>query len=119
MVTIDILSCVVTLYQLKFSSLTKDPKKIINCNPQNKTNLLKELYKRLIVPLYIPVLMLIPYLLILSSKEKINYTKLKFVTFLIGMTTIIFSEGVIRFVSKNLYENLFIFISPIIIFSFL
>ena len=119
MITTDILSCIVTLYQLKFSSLTKDPKKIINCNPQNKTNLLKELYKRLIVPLYIPILMLIPYLLILSSKEKINYTKLKLITFLVGIIIIIFSEGVIRFVSKNLYENLFIFISPIFIFSFL
>ena len=63
--------------------------------------------------------MIVPYFLILSSKEKKNYSKLKIITFLLGIILIILSEGIIRFVSKELIDNLFIFISPIIIFSIL
>jgi lipopolysaccharide export system permease protein len=77
--------------------------------------MLKEFYKRLIIPFYIPILMIVPYFLILSSKERKNYSKLKITTFLIGIVVIIFSEGIIRFVSQELINNLIIFISPLII----
>ena len=77
--------------------------------------MLKELYKRLIVPLYIPILMLVPYFLILSSKEKKNYSKLKITTFLIGILIIILSEGIIKFVSIELTKSILIFITPLII----
>ena len=83
---------------------------------KNKLNMLKELYKRLLVPFYIPILMLVPYLLILSSKEKVNYSKLKILTFIVGVIIIIFSEGIIRFVSRELIDNIFIFLAPLIIF---
>ena len=63
--------------------------------------------------------MLVPYLLVLSSKEKSNYSKLKIFTFVIGTIIIIFSEGIIRFVSQELIDNLFIFIAPLIIFLIL
>ena len=81
--------------------------------------MLKELYKRILIPFYIPILMLVPYLLVLSSKEKSNYSKLKILTFVMGIIIIIFSEGIIRFVSQELIDNLFIFIAPIIIFFIL
>ena len=63
--------------------------------------------------------MLVPYLLILSSKEKPNYKKLKFITFTIGFLIIILSEGIIRFINKELEENVFIFTTPLITFVFL
>ena len=71
------------------------------------------------MPFYIPILMLVPYLIVLSSKEKTNYSKLKIITFLLGTLIIIFSEGIIRFVSQELIDNLFIFLSPLIIFLFI
>ena len=77
--------------------------------------MLKEIYKRLIVPLYIPILMLVPYIMILSSKERINYSRLKLITFLIGIFIIILSEGIIRFISKELGDNIIIFIFPFIL----
>ena len=77
--------------------------------------MLKEIYKRLIVPLYVPILMLVPYIMILSSKEKINYSRLKFLTFLIGVFVIILSEGIIRFISKELSDNIIIFVFPLIL----
>ena len=77
--------------------------------------MIKELYKRLIIPFYIPILMLVPYFLILSSKEKKNYSKLKITTFFIGTILIVLSEGIIRFVSKELIDNIIIFVAPLII----
>ena len=117
--TTDLISCITELYKLKINSYFKESKKkITNCRDGNKLNLLKEFYKRLIVPLYIPLLMLIPYILVLSSKEKNNYIRLKLITFLTGVGIIIFSEGIIRFVSKELLSNLYIFIAPCIILLF-
>ena len=119
MKTFDVITCIVSLYKMKVTFFSKEVNYTINCSENNKINMIKELYKRLLIPFYIPILMLVPYLLILSSKEKANYTKLKILTFLIGLVIIIFSEGVIRFVSIDLLENIFIFVSPLIIFLFL
>ena len=118
MKTSDIIECIVSIYNLKLNIITKEINEIINCESSNRVNLLKELYKRLVIPFYIPILVLIPYLLIFSSKEKKNYSKLKIITFITGIITIIFSEGVIKFLSVNLFENLLIFIAPIILFLF-
>ena len=85
-----------------------------NCREGNNTNLIKEFYKRLIVPLYIPILMLVPYILIFSSKEKSNYNKMKLFTFIVGVIVIIFSESLIRFITIDIQKNLFIFFIPLI-----
>ena len=116
--TKDIILCISRLYKLKINSLFKKPNKsLVNCTEANNLNLLKEIYKRIIVPFYIPLLMLTPYLLILSSKEKINYSKLKLITFFTGIVIIVMSEGIIRFVSKELMNNIYISITPFVIFA--
>ena len=109
-------SCIINIYDFKFNINKKKINEITNCTENNSINLLKELYKRLIVPIYIPILMLIPYFLILSSKERKDYSKVKIITFLTGIITIIFSESIIRFLSLELSNNLFIFMAPIIFF---
>ena len=112
-----VMSCILFLNKINLSYFKKIQKtKLINCTEGNKINLIKELYKRLVIPFYIPILMLIPYLLILTSKEKSNYNKMKLFSFLTGVFVIIFSEGTIRFVSKELNENIFISIIPFIFF---
>ena len=115
MSTYDVLSCIIFIYKLKINFFSNKGNEIVNCTESNKINMIKELYKRLIIPFYIPILMLVPYFLILSSKEKKNYSKLKITTFFIGIILIVFSEGIIRFVSKELIDNVIIFIAPIII----
>ena len=45
MKTIDILSCLTSIYKLKISLLTKPINSIINCTENNKINMLKEFYK--------------------------------------------------------------------------
>ena len=113
-----VMACILFLNKINLSYFKKIQKtKLINCTEGNKINLIKELYKRLVIPFYIPILMLIPYLLILTSKEKSNYNKMKLFSFLTGVFVIIFSEGTIRFVSKEINENIFISIMPLILFT--
>ena len=71
------------------------------------------MYKRIIIPLYIPVLILISLLLIFRSKENINYQKYRILIFLIGLTTIIISEMSIRLISEDLINNIKFLIIPI------
>ena len=93
--------------------------KIENCSKENQKNIYKELYKRFLIPFYIPLLVLIPFLLILSSKESSKYSKLKIVTFLIGLFFIIFSETTIKIISATYLENLMISLIPFLLLIFL
>ena len=68
--------------------------------------------------MYIPILCLIPFLLIVISKENIQYNKLRLTTFLIGLGLIIFSETTIKFISRITTQNLILIFLPII-FSFI
>ena len=86
-----------------------------NCRLDNIDNIIKELYKRIIIPLYIPVLILISLLLIFKSKENTNYPRYRILIFLIGLSTIIISEMTIRLISENIYNNIKFFIIPIIL----
>jgi lipopolysaccharide export system permease protein len=114
--TVNILRCIISIYDLKYNQTVKENKNILNCTNQNIINILKEFYKRLIVPLYIPILMLVPLILITSSKENANYSKLRIITFIIGLMIIIFSETTIKFISEILKSNIGIIIIPIILF---
>ena len=86
-----------------------------NCRLDNVDNILKELYKRIIIPMYIPVLILISLLLIFKSKENTNYPRYRILIFLIGLSTIIISEMTIRLIREDFFENIKFFIIPIIL----
>jgi len=117
--TLNLLRCIGTLYNLNYGNEKKKYKEIPNCNIKNIQNILKEFYKRLIIPLYIPILTLIPFMLIILSKENSNYNKLKISTFLIGLITVIFSETTIRFISNTIAPNLKITAIPFFLFIIL
>ncbi len=105
--------------QLLNSKKKDGEKKIENCSKENLQNIYKELYKRFLIPFYIPLLVLIPFLLILSSKESSNYSKLKIITFLIGLFFIIFSETTVKIISNIYFKNLLISLIPFFLLIFL
>ena len=107
----DLISCIKFLISSKKNKINP---KIVNCSENNKNNIFKELYKRFIIPFYILALSLIPLLVIISSKENSKYSKLKFMTFLIGLFIIIFSETTIRLISDSIIKNISISILPFI-----
>ncbi len=87
-----------------------------NCSKDTLDNLFQELYKRIVVPLYIPVLILTSMLLIIFTKENKLYQKFRIFIFLSGFSIIILSETLLRFIKSDFYYNLKIILIPIIIF---
>ena len=116
--TIGLIKCYHKLMDLKLLKIDKNFK-IENCRKNNINNILKELYKRIIIPLYIPVLILISLLLIIRSKENTNYPRYRIIIFLIGLFAVIGSEMTIRFLNNNFYQNIKIFIIPLILIMIL
>ena len=112
--TIDLIKCYHNLMNFNFLKIEKNFE-VENCRKDNVNNILKELYKRIIIPLYIPVLILISLLLITKSKENTNYFRYRFLIFLMGLIAIIISEMTIRFIDNDFYKNIKILIIPIIL----
>ncbi len=108
--SLNLIKCIRSLY----SETYKIKFKIENCTNKNLNNINQELYKRFIIPFYIPLLVLIPFLLILSSKENLNFSRIKIVTFLIGLFFIIFSETTIKMISETVSINIIISIMPLV-----
>ena len=107
--------CIKNFYKLEKEIFQLKVKNIENCSYTNMQNIIKEFYKRFVIPIYIPLLSLIPFLLITSSKENTNYNILRLITFLIGLIIIIFSETTIRFISKISIYDISIMIIPILL----
>ena len=113
METLALIKCYHNLMKLNFFKIDKNFE-VENCRLDNVDNIIKELYKRIIIPLYIPVLILISLLLIFKSKENINYTRYRFFIFLIGLSTIIISEMTIRMINEDFLKNIKFFMIPLI-----
>ena len=112
--TLDLIKCYHNLMNLNIFKIDKNFE-VENCKKENISNILKEIYKRVIIPFYIPVLILISLLLILRSKENTNYPRFRFFIFLIGFSTIIISELTIRFINEDFIKNTKFFVIPIIL----
>ena len=101
---------------LMFYKSNKFATDVENCSSKNFYNILKEFYKRFIIPIYIIILSLIPFFLILLSKESQNYNRIRLFTFLVGFAVIIFSETTIKFISSSIIQNIILSIIPIFLF---
>ncbi len=111
--SLNLIKCINNFYSLDKIRFERKSKKMENCTTKNIKNIFKEFYKRFIIPLYIPILCLIPLMLITISKENSTYHKLRLITFLIGLLVIIFSETTIRFISNLTVQNISIISIPI------
>ena len=112
--TSKLFKCYLKLNKWELFNINTKDVVIENCVRENLNNVIKELYKRFIIPFYIPSLMLIILFLILKSKENINYFNYRLFVFLLGLSIIISSEISLRFVKNNVFENLKIFSIPIL-----
>ena len=115
--TFALFSCLNKLYalninffnQIDFSSSSH------NCRKNNLSTIYKELYKRFVIPFYIPVIILITLVLLLKSKEEKNFLKLKYFIFVLNFFIIIFSESITKIVDDTLNKNFLLIILPIIL----
>ena len=115
--TSKLIKCYLKLNNINFLSINTNNVVIENCLPTNLNTVIKELYKRFIIPFYIPPLMLTILFLLLKSKENINYFNYRIFIFLFGLLLIISSEMSLRFIKNNIFENIKIFIIPMILIT--
>jgi lipopolysaccharide export system permease protein len=87
-------------------------KRFNNKNNEQLTNIIGELNDRIIMPLFIPSLVLLACFLIITNKEIINNNLLKIIIFTYGIAIIIISEILLDFSSKKLYGSLFLYVAP-------
>ena len=86
-----------------------------NCQKSLKKKLIEELYKRIILPFFIPLLGIISCFIILKSKNNFNYNYFKFKIFFTGIIIIILSQIFNNLVSKNFYTFIFSISFPFIL----
>ena len=113
--TLKLVDCIKSFLSGKLN-IENNPAITMNCNIRNIDNVFKELYKRHIIPFYIPILIIISLIHIINPKEKVNYTKYRIYIFLSGLFLIIFSETTLRFITESLFYNLNMIAIPISIF---
>jgi lipopolysaccharide export system permease protein len=87
-----------------------------NKNDAQLSNIVGELNDRIVMPLFIPSLVLLACLLIITNKEIINNNFIKLIIFSYGILIIIISEILLDFSSKNINMNLFLYVAPILFF---
>jgi lipopolysaccharide export system permease protein len=117
--SINLIKCVKFLSDKNYKVNLDSQFFIRNCDLNNLPNVLKELYKRFIIPLYIPVIVLVALIIISTSKENVNYNKYKIVIYFLGFFLIIFSETTIRFVQGTLIDNYKLIIIPFVSLIFI
>ena len=112
--TTDLFKCLINLgyYKQIYSETLLE-----NCGEKNLSNIYRELYKRIIIPLYIPIMVLIPLLLILKSKENIKFYKSKILIFVLGIAMIVFSETTLRYVYFLKLNIIISILMPLLILS--
>ena len=111
--SLKLAECTKNYFKFDKENFETNSKNIENCSTENISNIFKELYKRFVIPFYIPLLSLIPFILILTSKESLNFNKVRIFTFLIGLLAIIFSETTIRLVSNKIFQNISLVVIPL------
>ena len=111
--TKNLLACAVLLNKVK------DKKKnyntfynFNNCSLNNLENIYKEIYGRIITPLYCTMLVMISLFLIIKSKHESTFRFYKFKIYAYGFLLILFLEVSLKFIGTNLLHNLFFIILP-------
>jgi lipopolysaccharide export system permease protein len=113
--TKELVLCLLIINNLKKDSDDKVKRDLNNCTLINLENIYKEIYSRLIKPIYIMFLMSISLLLILKSKSDHTFKAQKFRIYFLGFISIIFLESSSTFISIDLIQNLFLSMLPFIL----
>jgi lipopolysaccharide export system permease protein len=104
--TLTLITCMQSIFERKKNN-------IVNC--KSPRNIYKEFFKRVINPLYLPLLILVSLLLILNTKENLKYNRNKYFIFLVGFGIIILSESSLGYVANEIKKNIAIIILPLIL----
>ena len=111
--TVDLINCSLIFNNLKKDIDDKIKNEINNCKISSLEEIYKEVYSRLIKPLYITFLITLSLLLILKSKNDHTFKKYKIKIYFLGFLFIIFLESSSKFISTNILQTMFISVLPL------
>ena len=89
-------------------------KRFNNKTDAQLSNIAGELNDRIVMPLFIPSLVLLACLLIITNKEIINNNFIKLIIFSYGILIIIISEILVDLSSKNINLSFFLYAAPVL-----
>ena len=93
--TFDLISC--------FSKDRQVQRELFRCDKNFLNDIKQELLKRLYKPIYIPLIAIVTCFVIISSRNKMNYIKIRNLIFMFAILVIIFSETSLRYsITSNL-----------------
>tara|TARA_B100001029_G_C15053641_1_gene452669 strand:- start:1557 stop:2528 length:972 start_codon:yes stop_codon:yes gene_type:complete len=104
------------MFILKNISYTEDQ---FYCNQGSIDDVLKETYKRLVLPFYIMLITFITSCLIIKSKTQTNFSKFKSIIFIIGFLLIVFSEASSSYLYLENLSKMFILLIPFVAIIFI
>ena len=89
--------------------------KLFVCDDSSVNAVFQEMYKRLILPLYIIVSGFVASCLVIKSRNQFDSIKFKSIIFILGFIFIIFSEGSINILAFNDLNKSLVVLSPFIV----
>ena len=123
--TYEILACFILIndfkrfpiiQNLKNNNLLKSTIFGHNCSVRNLKISYQEIFKRMFLPLYIPILTLIASLIIIKSKDDYEFSRHKFLSFFTGVFIILISELSLKYYGENLILSASLISIPILSF---
>ena len=110
--TLELINCSLIINNLKKDVDNKIKNEINNCNISSLEEIYKEIYSRLIKPIYITFLITLSLLLILKSKNDHTFKQYKIKIYFLGFLFIIFIESSSKFISTNMLQTISVSILP-------
>ena len=93
----------------------ENKKKILNCEEHTKKEIITILNRRIVLPLYIPIISLLCSFLLIKNDSKKNYFSNKFSIFFISFLILLYAELIIRYTGIYKIISILFFISPLIL----
>ena len=93
----------------------ENKKKILNCEEHTKKEIITILNRRIVLPLYIPIISLLCSFLLIKNESKKNYFSNKFSIFFISFLILLYAELIIRYTGIYKIISILFFISPLIL----
>ena len=103
--TLDLVKCM----------FKENKKKILNCEEHTKKEIITILNRRIVLPLYIPIISLLCSFLLIKNESKKNYFSNKFSIFFISFLILLYSELIIRYTGIYKIISVLFFISPLVL----
>ncbi len=87
----------------------------INCKENTKKEIITILNRRIILPLYIPIIALLSSFLLIKPKRQKNYFLNKYSIFILSFLVLLYAELIIRYTGISKFIGILFTISPIVL----